>query len=209
MLQLVLVDGIGGKQVFRGAFFRHFEERGHRCHYFGYQASKESLNELRLRLVTLLHAVANTGPYVLVGYSFGGILSRIALEGTEPGKQPQRLFLVASPFRSLAMCRPFGNWWLFRTLTGEAGKLVASDTGMCNVASATMPTTCIYGKSKILGLFNFAGASPSDGMVSVNEVCPNLYADSVSVSCSHPFIATAQPTLEAISTRLHSVASGA
>lgn len=71
-LQLVFVDGIGGRRVFRRALLSHFAASGHVGHYMDYRPSRESFEAIQARLSDRLAAIAADGPYVLVGYSFGG-----------------------------------------------------------------------------------------------------------------------------------------
>ena len=201
-VQLVFVDGIGGRRIYRNAFFSHFGAKGHICHYFDYRPSRESLGQIQGRLREMLQTVAQDGPYALVAYSFGGVLCRMSLDELGANEQPAHLFLIASPARALQLCQRVAKLAIFRILIGECGQLVASDIKMAEIGFSPMPTTCLYGTKGSFGPLSFLSSAPGDGMVSVVEAGPDLYADSVAQDTSHPFIATSQATIELVSARL-------
>jgi len=204
--QIVFVDGIGGRRFFRGVLSRHVARRGHAFHHVGYRPSRESFHTIRARLGDRLGAIAANGPYVAIGYSFGGVLVRSALTTRPELARPLRLVLVASPMHSLRMCRAVRNRSIFRWLTGDCGKLLASETGMQAVALPDVPTTCIYGTRGYVGPFAPAGRGPNDGMVAVAEIDPLRFDDVVTVHASHPSMPSSRPVLAAIDARLSSVA---
>src|SRR5471032_3009336 len=105
--QIIFVDGIGGRRFLRGALLNHFAAHGHACHHFDYRPSRESLEQIRARLKDRFTSIAMAGPYVVIGYSFGGVLARSVLTTHPDLPQPERLVLVASPMQSLLMCRRF------------------------------------------------------------------------------------------------------
>ena len=205
--QVVFVDGIGGRRLFRSALLRHFAARGHAVHYVDYRPSRASVDMIRDRLGERLRTIAGSGSYVVIGYSFGGVLARSALTTLPEFPAPLRLVLVASPVRSLRMCRTVSRWPIFRWMTGDCGQLVASESRMEAVALADVPTTCIHGTRGYTGLFAPAGRSVNDGFVAVAEVDPSRFDDVVAVRASHPFIADCRAVLEAIDVRLSGLGS--
>ena len=194
MLQLLFIDGIGGRSVFRAALLRQVAKLGVAALYFGYHPSRETLAQIQGRLAAQLHSLAARGPYVLVGYSFGGVLARMTLPHIARTSQPCHLILVASPMHSMALSRRVAAWRTFRWLTGECGALAASETAMAAIAMPDVPSTCVCGTRPLWGLINLAGSRPSDGMVSVDEVNPSAFVSTFAQACSHPFIATSQAT---------------
>jgi len=200
--QVVFVDGIGGRRFLRRPLLSHFAARGHACHYFDYRPSRESFDTIRARLGERLAAIGSQGAYVLIGYSFGGLLARSVLTARPDLPPPARLFLVASPTHSLRMCRIVSHWPLFRWLTGDCGQVLAADARMQAVTFPAVATMCIYGTNGYAGPFALAGRTPNDGMVSVDEVDPRRFKDTLSVRATHPFIATSRAVIEAIGSRV-------
>lgn len=180
---------------------RRFEARGHVCHYVDYRPSREPFESIRRRLGDRLVAVAASGPYVLIGYSFGGVLARSALTALS-APSPLRLVLVASPMHSLRMCRAVGTLAVFRWLTGECGQLLASESGMQGIPTPDLPTTCIYGTKRHAGPLVLLGREPSDGMVTVSEIDPHRFADVLAVPAGHPSIVTSHAVIKAIEARI-------
>ncbi|WP_396267220.1 hypothetical protein [Ideonella sp.] len=199
MLQLLFIDGIGGRSIFRAALLRQVAKLGVEALYFGYHPSRETLAQIQGRLEAQLHSLAARGPYVLVGYSFGGVLARMAVPQIARAGQPCHLILVASPMHSMALSRRVAGWRAFRWLTGECGALTASETDMATIARPTVVTTCVFGTRPLLGIIDLAGSRPSDGMVSVQEVNPSLFNTALAQASSHPFIATSKATFRVIS----------
>ena len=197
---IVFVDGIGGRRLLRKALLRRFEARGHNCHYFGYRPSRESFETIRHRLGDRLITVATRGPYLLIGYSFGGVPARSALTVLPATPLPLRLVLVASPMHSLRRCRRFADLAIFRWLTGDCGKLLASESSMQDVAVPKVPTTCIYGTKGYAGPLALGGRAINDGMIAVAAIDPQSFDDVLAVRASHPFIATSRSVMEAIET---------
>jgi len=200
--QVVFVDGIGGRRFLRRPLLSYFAARGHACHHFDYRPSRESFDTIRARLGDRLAAIGGQGSYVLIGYSFGGLLARSVLTARPDLPPPTRLFLVASPTHSLRMCRMVSHWPLFRWLTGDCGQVLAADARMQAVAFPAVATMCIYGTNGYTGRFALAGRTPNDGMVSVEEVDPRRFKDILSVRAMHPFIATSRAVIEAIESRV-------
>ena len=201
-VQIVFVDGIGGRRYLRGRLFKHFVARGHACHYFEYRPSRHSFDDISAALLERLSAVARQGAYVLIGYSFGGVLARSVLASDALLMRPQRLVLVASPIRALRMCRRYANWAIFRWVNGDCGQLLASDSRMQAVGLPNVPTTCIYGIKGYTGPFALAGREPNDGMVAVAEAAPDLFDDVAAVNASHPFIAMCPAVLMIVEERV-------
>lgn len=201
-MQVVYVDGMGGRRAFCGALFKFLSARGHSGHYFGYRPGRELLAQIEARLLALLTTVAACGPFVLVGYSFGGVLSRRVLPALPAASQPQQLILLGSPGRAHPQCQRFDGWGLYRRWLGECGQLVASEAGMAALPHPTVPTLCLYGHRPIAGFLNLAGASPSDGLVPVGVVQPERFNDTLALPVSHPALPTHRLVLEALAARL-------
>ena len=188
----------------RRALMNRLAANGHACHYVDYRPSREPLDAIQAMLAARLRLVAEAGSYVLIGYSFGGVLARSTLTAFLDLPQPNRLLLIASPTHSLRMCRAVSHLAIFRWLTGESGALLASEQAMNEIRFPEVATTCIYGTTPIARRFSLAGAGTDDGMVSVEEIEPQRFEDSVPVRCSHPFIPGNRAVIDAIAARLGS-----
>jgi pimeloyl-ACP methyl ester carboxylesterase len=200
-LHVVFVDGIGGRRIFRRPLLARLAAAGHACHYFDYRPSRESLATIENRLAERLATVTKEGAYVLIGYSFGGVLARAMLANRPEVPRPARLMLVASPLHSLRMCRRVRGWPLFKWMTGDCGQLLASPSAMGKIPFPEVPTTCVYGTRGYAGPLALAGRHVNDGMMAVDEIDPGRYSDAVSVPVSHPFIPTHPRVIDVIENR--------
>lgn len=163
-----------------GLLVRHFE----------YSVRRESLNHIKQRLRDECRQVADAGAYIVVGYSFGGVLARAVLcEADAVPAKPVHLVLLASPIKATRLCQAFRHWWVYRWLTGECGQLVASAPAMAGVGLPELATTCVYGTWRWFGpLTLMGGCDVHDGMVTVEEAAPGLCGASLAVKSSHALI---------------------
>jgi hypothetical protein len=202
-MQIVFIDGIGGKRYMRGGLIRFFSELGYSVDCFDYSASKQSLVEIKDRLRHLLTEVGTRGDYMAIGYSFGGVLIRqILQESGEDFRQPVRLVLLASPVRAVRLSLRTSSWRVFKLLAGECGQVTADPAIMNRISMPTIPTACIYGVWPWLGPLGFFDGFklPHDGMLAVEEVLAPNAEVSIAIQASHAFIPNNRETLKAIHT---------
>jgi hypothetical protein len=208
-MQIVFIDGIGGKRYMRGGLIRFFSELGYSVDCFDYAASKQSLAEIKNRLRQLLIEVGARGDYLVIGYSFGGILIRqILQESDEDFRKPSRLVLLASPVRAVRLARRTSSWRIFKLLAGDCGRVTADPTIMDRISMPAIPTACIYGVWPWLGPLGFfyGFKLPHDGMLAAEEVVtPNAEA-SIPIQASHAFIPSNREALKAINNWFNSSA---
>jgi hypothetical protein len=200
-MQIVFIDGIGGKCYMRGGLIRFFSELGYSVDCFDYAASKQSLAEIKVRLRQLLSEVGARGDYMAIGYSFGGVLIRqILQESGEDFRTPSRLVLLASPVRAVRLALRTRSWRVFELLAGECGQVTASPTIMDRISMPAIPTACIYGVWPWLGPLGFFDGFklPHDGMLAVEEVLVPNAELSIPIQASHAFIPNNREALKAI-----------
>lgn len=203
-VHILFVDGLGGAKVWRRSLLARLREGGHETAYFSYYSPLHDFASIRARLVGRIGLLASGGDYALVGYSFGGVLIRSALQSLEAGTSaPKHLFLLGSPVRSLKLSKFFGGCVAYQLLTGDCGHLVASPRRMQEIGIPALPTTCIVGTKGIRGLSNLLSSRVmSDGMVSESESCPHRFTDVVRLPVSHPFLPESKDVSTVIINRL-------
>jgi hypothetical protein len=201
-MQILFVDGIGGARLWRGALLRRLGDAGHKVSLFSYLSFVHDRQAIQASLAEKITRLACYGDYALVGYSFGGVLVRAALQDAAAGLAPPRhLFLLGSPIRSMRLSRRFGGCVAYRVLTGDCGQLLRSPSGMRNIGLPSLPTTCIVGTRGGAGRFIVgARASVGDGMVTEAESCPARFADVLHLPTSHAAL-PAHPGVAAVITQ--------
>jgi len=190
-MQLVFIDGVGGKSYMRRGLVRFFTKRGYAVDCFDYSASTQSLADIKTRLRQRLEAIAARGDYVAIGYSFGGVLIRqILQEADERFQPPSRLVLLASPIRALRLSQRLSSWRIFKLLSGDCGHLTSDADAMDAIPMPTVPTACIYGVWPWLGPLGFFEGFQfqHDGMLAVAEVTSTSAEINIPIRASHAFI---------------------
>ncbi len=188
-IPIAFIDGIGGKRFMRGRLVRYFRSKGQQVHCFDYAPSRQSLDEIRARLREFLRQVAAQGEFHAIGYSFGGVLLRLALEDLRAeGIRPVKVALLASPLTAMRL----RHWRLYRWMCGECGQFVAQQALMAQVPLPAVPTACVYGTWPWLGPFVwlFGRRVVHDGMVAVDEARAPQHGHlpGFAVAASHAFI---------------------
>lgn len=190
-MQIIFIDGIGGKTYMRGGLVRYFTKLGYTVVCFDYSASTQSLSEIENRLRQVLIDLSASGDYMAIAYSFGGVLIRqILQESSEDFRLPMRLVLLASPVRAVRLSSRMQSWSLFERLAGECGQVTADPQLMNHIAMPAIPIACIYGVWPWLGPLGFFEGFqlPHDGMLAVEEVLvPNAELH-VPIQASHAFL---------------------
>jgi hypothetical protein len=200
-MQLVFIDGIGGKRYMRGGLIRFFSKLGYSVDCFDYSASKQSFAGIKDGLQQFLTEVGARGDYMAIGYSFGGVLIRqILQESGENFRKPARLVLLASPIRAVRLSLRTSSWRIFKLLAGECGQVTADSAIMDRISMPEIPTACIYGVWPWLGPLGFFDGFklPHDGMLAVEEVLVPSAEVSIPIQASHAFIPNNLETLKAI-----------
>lgn len=164
-------------------------KEGHSTSTFGYSAAFEDFTSIRDRLVRRMVDRAGRGPYALIGHSLGGVLLRSALDNLPMGTpRPTHLFLLGSPIRPARLARQLRNRCLFRLLTGDCGRLLASSCRMNAIGGRGIPTTSILGTRGLSSGHSPFGDEPNDGVVAASEAQAPWVVDQVDVPVIHTLL---------------------
>lgn len=201
--QIAFIDGIGGKRFMRGRLIRFFQGKGQRVHCFDYAPSRQSLEEIRARLRDFLRQVAAQGEFHAIGYSFGGVLLRLALEDLRAeGVRPVKAALLSSPVTAMRLGMRLRHWRLYRWTCGDCGQFVARPELMSRLPLPEVPTARVYGTFPWLGVFPwfFGRDIGNDGLVAVDEAAPpqHRHLAAFPIDASHAFIPANAAALEAL-----------
>ena len=189
--QIVFVDGVGGKRYMRGAFIKFFESKGYQVHCFDYSASSQTLEDILTRLIDLLTKISSNGEFYAIGYSFGGVALRIALNQLKPSSiQASKIILLASPLKPMRLSTRLRDWRIYRWMAGECGQFIADNKLIEKVPMPENPTACVVGTWPWFGVFwyLFGLHIENDGMVATDEALPPHAIQSFFVNASHAFI---------------------
>ena len=201
--QIAFIDGVGGKRYMRGRLIRFFQGRGQQVHCFDYVPSRQSVDEIRARLRDFLRQVAAQGEFHAIGYSFGGVLLRLALADLQAeGIQPVKVALLASPLTAMRLSQRLRHWRLYRWMAGDCGQFAAQQPLMAQVPLPGVPTACVYGTYPWLGVFPWLCGRElgNDGMVATDEAHPpqHRHLAAFPVPASHAFIPSHRGALTAL-----------
>lgn len=175
----------------RGALVTFFERKGYHVHCFDYSASSQPLEEITKRLTVFLTKISSNGEFHAIGYSFGGVVLRIALNQLKPASiQASKIILLASPLKAMRLSTRLRDWHIYRWLTGECGQFVANEKLMKEVPLPNIPTAFVVGTWPWYGVFwyLFGLKIENDGMVATDEELPPDSIPHFSVNASHAFI---------------------
>lgn len=175
----------------RGALVKFFERNGYQVHCFDYSASSQTLKDITTRLTVFLTKISSNGEFHAIGYSFGGVVLRIALDQLKPVSiQASKIILLASPLTAMRLSIRLRDWRIYRWLTGECGQFVANNELIGKVPMPEIPTACVVGTWPWYGVFwyLFGLKFENDGMVATDEALPPDTIPHFSVNASHAFI---------------------
>lgn len=169
-IQALFVHGMGRSPVSGWPLLWHLRRAGIEATGFAYSARVEDFSVIEHRLVTRLGQLAAQGDYAVIGHSLGGVLLRAAILALPAGvRRPRHLFLLGSPVRASLLAQRFAGNPLFRMLTGDCGRLLASPSRMAAIGAPGVPVTAIIGERPFaLGLDPEPGET-SDGIVTLAE----------------------------------------
>jgi pimeloyl-ACP methyl ester carboxylesterase len=141
---------------------------GHRTGYFGYSPTFESLPGILTRLANRLRLLARPGePIGLVAHSLGGLLLRRAL--LDAPVNVRRLVMLGTPNRPPRMAAYFWRWRLFRWITRDCGRFLASPDAIPALPPPAVPYLIVAGTAGPRHPRFAFGDEPNDGIVAVSE----------------------------------------
>lgn len=188
-MNVIFVHGMGRTPLSGWRLLHRLRRAGLKTTTFGYSVIIENFDALVARLRTRISLIADTGDYIVIGHSLGGVLLRAALNSLLPGSVPPRhVYLLGSPIQASRIAARLHNNKLFRTLTGDCGKLLGSVDQMKTIGPPPVAVTGIVGTSGIANLFGIFGEEINDGLVSVSEVSAPWLTHCVQVPVFHTLL---------------------
>src|SRR6185437_948892 len=168
-MNVLLVHGMGRTpaSMFRlGAALRR---AGHGTAYFGYMPTFQSMASILARLARRLRQLTSLKePVGLAAHSLGGLLVRKALLDV-PELRVHRLAMMGTPNRPPRLAAYFWRWRLFRALTRDCGRFLASADAIHAIPPPTVPYTLIAGTQSSFHSRLAFGDELNDGIVAVSE----------------------------------------
>jgi hypothetical protein len=139
------------------------------------------------RLGQRLDALADQGPYAVIGHSLGGVLLRSALPRVS-GALPFHFVMLSVPNRPPRLAQLLGVRWLYRQLMGESGANLASAGFYAELPVPRVPYTIVAGTAGPRGRWSPFGTELNDGLVAVGETLIRQDDPVVLLPVSHTFI---------------------
>lgn len=202
-MQVLFVHGMGRSPLSGSVLLWKLRRAGLTTRTFGYSVSFEEFPRIRERLVAAISRLADHGDYVLIGHSLGGVLLRAAINALPEGTRlPRQLFLLGSPVRPSRLAQRFGLNFLFRLVTRDCGRLLASPSRMAEIGAVAVPTTCIAGISGFRGARSYFPGELNDGIVSLSEVKADWAIEHVQVPVFHTLVPSSPRVAELVLHRI-------
>jgi len=202
-VQVLFVHGMGRSPLSGSVLLWKLRRAGLTTRTFGYSVSFEDFLRIRDRLVAAVSRLAERGDYVLVGHSLGGVLLRAAINALPAETRlPRRLFLLGSPVRSSRLAQRFGAHRIFRLVTRDCGRLLASPSRMAEIGAVAVPTTCIVGIAGFTGTRSYFPGELNDGIVSLSEVTADWAVERVHLPVFHTLMPSSPRVAEIVLERI-------
>jgi hypothetical protein len=164
-MRVLLVHGLGRSPCSLFGLASALRRDGHSTQFFAYSPTFESLPRIVRRLAARLKAFEKCKEELgLAGHSLGGLLLRSALIHV-PGLRVKNLVMIGTPNRPPRAAAYFARWRLFRVLTRDCGRFLASPDAITALPPPAVPYTLISGTAGPRAAFG----EPNDGVVAVDE----------------------------------------
>lgn len=167
-MHAILVHGMGRSPASMLLLARRLRSIGMTTHLFGYSVAFERWRPCVERLSRFIAARTGGERFIVVGHSLGSILIRAVLPTL--ARAPELGVFLAPPSTGSRFATRLSKWWLFRTLTGEMGQLLARADFMEALPVPDIPLRIYAGTKGPRGRWTLFGDEPNDGIVSVKEV---------------------------------------
>lgn len=201
-MRALLVHGMGRSPASMALLAARLRRAGVQPQLFGYLPAAQQFASIAQRLSVRLQQLAESGEYLVVGHSLGGLLLRAALDRLEPGiRRPRHLFMLATPNQSPRLARRLRHNPIYRWWTGDAGQLLADPERISAIASPTVPFTLVAGVSGRRGRGSPFADEPNDWIVSLGEVRLTDDDHLVTLPVGHTFLMNYREVAELILAR--------
>lgn len=184
-MHAVLIHGMGRSPLAMSLLAARLHASRIRPHLFGYSVTFERLEHCVQRLEKFIPRRIKSETYIMVGHSFGGVLTRLTLPRLV--HKPAACFLLTSPTRACKAARRITPHPIARILGGEIGQLLASEQFMDSLPSPGVPTKIYAGTGGPRGRYSPFGDELNDGVLTVEETfLPGVPIQTVPII--HPLI---------------------
>ena len=184
-MKIMLIHGQGRSPLAMMILGRRL--RQHQVYYFGYTCFCQSLQRIRQRFVQSVKQKMNGAPYVVVGHSLGGIITRASLPYLDD-MLPQYLIMLAPPNQPAKLAQKMHTNAIYRLFTGDCGQKLADDLFYKNLPLPDIPTTVIAGTRGVYGPLSPFSDQANDAVLSIEETKLDENTEVISVPATHAFI---------------------
>ncbi|MFP5408013.1 MAG: esterase/lipase family protein [Gammaproteobacteria bacterium] len=204
-MKLILIHGMGRTPLSMLRLRQRLRRAGHEAMVFGYSPTVETLQGTSGRLARLIERRIGSAPYALVGHSLGTVIIRATLARLA-GRMPVVCFFLAPPMLACKAARFFSHYWLYKMLTGEMGRLLASEDFMRGLPLPPGRLRIYAGTAGPRAAWFPFGMEANDGILSVAEATGHCAAATVRVPALHTFIMNSEPVVDDMIRTLASLA---
>lgn len=202
-MHVLFAHGMSRTLISGAPMLLRLRANGHMVSVFGYSAALNGFEAIRDRLRLRIVQMASRGDYVLVCHSLGGVLLRSALQDLPPGTHPPKhLFLLGSPIRPARLAKRLRKRFLYKSMTGDCGQLLASKRRMNAIGPSHVHTTSFIGTRGFNSEHSPFGAEFNDDVVSESELQAAWITNVVHVSVIHTFLPASSRVADIILDRL-------
>jgi pimeloyl-ACP methyl ester carboxylesterase len=188
-MQVLLIHGMGRTAWSMMRLRRWLNRSGHQVTSLGYIAAVDPVPHIVDRVRRVLQALADRGPYVVIGHSLGGLLARMALvQEASSFAPPAHLIMLGTPNQPPRLARRCGNLLIYRLINGDSGQLLAQAERFPALPRPSSPYTIIAGTAGPQGRWSPFGAEPNDGLVAVSETLIHPEDRPIALPVRHTFM---------------------
>ncbi len=199
-MRVLFIHGMGRTPLSAWPMLRALRRRGWNVETIFYSATFASFESIARKLAGRIELLAKSDePYVLIGHSLGGVLARSALSRLNPQlRLPERVFLLGSPVTSVRLARRLRRNWLYRSIMGDCGQLLASEERMARIPTISGKCTAIIGTKGFWWTKSIFGGQTNDGIVATDEVSAEWQTERIFVPIVHSLLPANRRTIEII-----------
>lgn len=196
-MHVILIHGQGRTPLAMSILAQKVRRRGHAVRLFGYAAFCQTFESITGRFVRMIRSEVVDRRYMIIGHSLGGIIARASLPALVD-TPPEHLVMLAPPNQPPLLARLVQSHPLYRILTQDCGRQLASNAFYQNLPVPTVPTTIIAGTAGPRGRFSPFGEQVNDGVVTVSETELGPGFEVTQVPSLHTFIMNSPQTIAMI-----------
>jgi hypothetical protein len=196
---VLFVHGMGRSPLSGWPMLRRLRKAGFKTETFGYVAALETFDSIVLRLTARLERIAETGQYIVVGHSLGGVLLRAALCSIRSDTAlPRHLYLLGSPILPSRIATRLRENKVFQILAGDCGQLLGSAERMADIGTLAIPITGVAGVRGLTGASSIFGQESNDGVVSISEVSAQWLSAQIQIPIIHTWLPASKVVADTI-----------